>query len=121
MEREQTRSETLARARSELGVRLMQFAQPEIIGICLALAPLELPPYVLLWIVDWLPRYDLLPHRKKIHLIESVVKSIRNIKGSQSILFYSLVLNLTIAKKNTTERTAVRQRFGLRQRAVKAQ
>ena len=82
LEREQTRSKTLVRIRSELGIRLMQFAQPEIIGICLALAPLELPPYVLLWIVDWLPRYDLLSHHKKIHLIESVVQSIRKLKGS---------------------------------------
>ena len=60
----------------------MQFAQPDIVGICLALASLELPPYVLLWIVDWLPRYDLLSHHKKIHLIESVVTSIRKLKGS---------------------------------------
>ena len=86
LEREQTRSETLARIRSDVGARFMQFAQPDIIGICLALAPLELPPYVLLWIVDWLPRYDLLSHHKKIHLIESVVQSIRKLKGSQSIL-----------------------------------
>ena len=84
--------ETLARILFELGVRLMRFAQPEIIGICLALAPLELPPYVLLWIVDWLPRYDLLSHHAKIHLIESVVKSIRKLKGSQSILILSILL-----------------------------
>ena len=81
----------------------MQFAQPDIIGICLALAPLNLPPYVLLWIIDWLPRYDLLSHHKKIQLIESVVKSIRKVKGLQSILIDSLVLNLTIAKTTQSE------------------
>ena len=64
----------------------MRFAQPDIIGICLALAPLELPPYVLLWIVDWLPRYDLLSHHKKIHLIESVVRSIRKLNVARSML-----------------------------------
>ena len=82
LEREQTRIETLARIRSEFGVRLMRFAQPDIIGICLALSSLDLPPYVLLWIIDWLPRYDLLSHHKKIQLIESVVQSIRKLKGS---------------------------------------
>ena len=82
----------MSRARSELGARLMRLAHPDIIGICLALAPLDLPPYVLLWIVDWLPRYDLLSHHKKIHLIESVVKSIRKLKGSQSILILSILL-----------------------------
>ena len=107
LEREQTRLETLARIRSELGIRLMRFAQPDIIGICLALAPLELPPYVLLWIVDWLPRYDLLSHHKKIHLIESVVKSIRKLKGSQSsILCHDLFLSrrlFTISKTTQSE------------------
>ena len=71
----------------------MRFAQPDIIGICLALAPLELPPYVLLWIVDWLPRYDLLSHHKKIHLIESVVQSIRKLKGSQSSILHRRVVS----------------------------
>ena len=109
LEREQTRLETLARIRSELSIRLMRFAHPDIIGICLALAPLDLPPYVLLWIVDWLPRYDLLSHRKKIHLIESVVRSIRQLKGSHSILNRYVFLCRQIFHVKTTG-TAVRRK-----------
>jgi hypothetical protein len=67
---------------SSLSIRLMRYAQPEIIGICLAMSSLELPPYVLLWIIDWLPNYDRLSHHKKIHLIESVRNSIWKIKGN---------------------------------------
>lgn len=48
----------------------------EIVGICLALAPFELPPYVILWITDWFPNYNLLSSQKKIHLIMSVRDSI---------------------------------------------
>lgn len=80
LEKEETRIETSNRIRYERGIRLMQYAQPEIVGICLAFASLELPPYILLWIVDWLPNYDKLSHRKKIHLIESVRSSIWKIK-----------------------------------------
>ena len=60
--------ETLSRIRSEVGTRLMRFAQPDIIGICLALASLEFS------------------HHKKIHLIESVVRSIRKLKGLNVIV-----------------------------------
>jgi rubredoxin len=51
------------------------------IGICLAMSSLQLPPYVLRWIIDWLPNYDRLSHHKKIRLIESVRASIWKIKG----------------------------------------
>ena len=79
-----------------VSIRLMRYAQPEIIGICLAFAPLELPPYVLLWITDFLPNYDKLSH-KKIALITSVRNSIWKIR----------------------ERKEIRQRFGLRSRNKK--
>jgi hypothetical protein len=82
-QREQTRSETLQRIKSTVGVRLLRFAHPEIVGICIAMSPLELPPYVLLWIIDWLPNYDLLSHHKKIHLIESIRNSISKLKSKQ--------------------------------------
>ncbi len=65
-----------------MSIQLMRHAQPDIIDICLALAPFQLPAYVLLWIMDWLPNFDRLSHYKKIHLIQSVVKSIRQIKVS---------------------------------------
>ena len=71
----------MARIRYEVGVRLMRFAQDTIIGICLAFAPLDLPPYVLLWIIDFLPNYyDKLSHHKKIELITSVRDSILKIQ-----------------------------------------
>lgn len=45
----------------------------------LALAPLHLPPYVLLEILDWLPKMDYQPHRWKIDLIMSMTEHIREI------------------------------------------
>ena len=66
----------MSRLRASIYHRWMRFAQHDIIGICLALAPIELPPYVLLWIIDWLPHYGQLSHHKKIALIESVRNSI---------------------------------------------
>jgi hypothetical protein len=61
---------------------------------CLTLRPLRLPPYVLLWILDWLPplhhrfqtehlcNYD--PnHGKKIRLIESIMRDRRDVPGRQ--------------------------------------
>ena len=80
LQRKQTRLETMNRIRNNIGIRLMRFAQPIIVGICLALASLELPPYILLWIVDWLPRFDKLSHHKKIQLITSVRDSILKVR-----------------------------------------
>jgi hypothetical protein len=57
----------------------MRWAHPDIIDICLALAPFDLPPYVLLEIIDWLPQFEKVSHHKKIHLIQSVWNSIRKI------------------------------------------
>jgi hypothetical protein len=85
-ERQELRLETLNRIKHKVGIRLMRYAQPEIIGICLAMSSLELPPYVLLWIIDWLPNYDRLSHHKKIHLIESVRASIWKIKGNSVVV-----------------------------------
>jgi hypothetical protein len=73
--------EALTRIQQKVGTRLMRIKQDEIIGICLAMSSLELPPYVLLWIIDWLPNYDRLSHHKKIHLIESVRASIWKLKA----------------------------------------
>ena len=76
-ERDDRRRAELCRVRAELGVHLMRYAQADIVSICIALAPLELPPYVLLWILDWLPRYELLSELRKLRLIEAVRESIR--------------------------------------------
>lgn len=46
---------------------------------CLAMMPLQLPPYILLWIHDWLPLMHLVSHVRKIQLIEDVVRSCRKV------------------------------------------
>ena len=58
--------------------------QPLIVDICIGLAPLNLPIYVLLWIIDWLPHLER-AHKevKKVRLIESVVGSIRKVETSR--------------------------------------
>jgi hypothetical protein len=72
---------------------------PILLDICIAFAPMRLPPYVLLEICDWLPvKYEIIDwnsvigrsdmnesmmhrvrHIKKIRLIEGVQRSQRNI------------------------------------------
>lgn len=54
-----------------------------ILNICIAMAPLCLPSYVLLWIIDELPNYDRVSHFKKIRLIESIKRSIGQLVVSQ--------------------------------------
>jgi len=51
----------------------------QIIDICIALQSLNLPPYVLLEIIDWLPLFEYVDHKKKIDLIINVKKSISKI------------------------------------------
>ena len=41
----------------------------------IALSALQLPPYVMLWIVDWLPHYEHVSRIKKVALLESLYKS----------------------------------------------
>jgi len=67
----------------KVSIRLMRYAQNNIVLICLAFAYLELPPYVLLWIMDFLPNYDKLSHHKKIELITAVRDSIWKLKGEE--------------------------------------
>ena len=58
---------------------------PWLLDTCLAMSPLELPPYVLLWIVDWIPFFEhAVSHRKKIHLIESIRDSVWRIRDSRT-------------------------------------
>ena len=52
----------------------------QIIDVCIALAVFDLPPYVLLEIVDWLPLYEYVEHKKKIDLIVNVQQSIKKLK-----------------------------------------
>ena len=60
---------------------MQKYAQEDIVGICIAFASTELPPYVLLWFIDWLPNYWRLSHHKKIQLITTVRDSIWKLKG----------------------------------------
>jgi hypothetical protein len=56
-----------------------------IIDIVVALAPLNLPGYVLLWIIDWLPHLARLhAELKKISLIVNVIGSIRRRRSSDN-------------------------------------
>lgn len=52
-----------------------------ILNSCIAMSPLQLPPYVLLEIFDWLPLIEKhVSHVKKIHLIEKIAATIRKVK-----------------------------------------
>ena len=51
----------------------------QIIDISIALASIDLPPYVLLEIIDWLPLFEYVDHKKKIDLIINLKKSISKI------------------------------------------
>jgi hypothetical protein len=48
---------------------------PRLLDIAVALAPLTLPAYVVLEIIDWLPLIRLVNHKKKIDLIISVTRA----------------------------------------------
>ena len=51
-----------------------------LLDICIALANLELPPYVILWIGDFVEYLEWQSHLKKIRLIESVRSSIWSVQ-----------------------------------------
>ena len=52
----------------------------QIRDIVMALAPLALPAYHLLWIIDWLPRATLVTEYRKISHITRVVESINRVR-----------------------------------------
>lgn len=56
----------------------------EIIDICVALAPIDLPAYVLLEIIDWFPLFEYIQHKMKIDLIIRIKKSISKIVESKN-------------------------------------
>jgi hypothetical protein len=51
-----------------------------IVNACLALAPIDLPTYALLWTFDWLPGYANLGELQKVRLIESVQRSVLDVR-----------------------------------------
>lgn len=56
-----------------------------IVDLCIAMAALHLPNYVLLEIIDWLPCIKDHCHRTKIRLIEGVDRSVKKVKGLDCI------------------------------------
>jgi hypothetical protein len=73
-----------------------------ILNICIAMSSLQLPNYVLLEIIDWLPYYEAaISHLKKIRLIEAANRSISRLKGNVCFDFSNCVLScgLNRAKK----------------------
>lgn len=62
-----------------------QSLHQKVLEYCLAMASLQLPPYVLLWIFEWLPLMHLVSHHKVIRLIETVVKSIVRVDDKRSL------------------------------------
>jgi hypothetical protein len=60
------------------GARLRRQLRHElIVDICVAFAPLRLPPYVLLEIIDYLPRMEHATRLKKITIIEGVHHAVK--------------------------------------------
>jgi hypothetical protein len=50
---------------------------------CMALMPLDLPAYVLLWLCDWLPNVAVVTEIKKIRLIENLIASRRRVLAAR--------------------------------------
>jgi hypothetical protein len=50
-----------------------------ILDCSIALASLDLPVYIILWIVDFLPGTQFVAHIKKVRYIEALKKSIRKV------------------------------------------
>lgn len=55
-----------------------------ILDTSIALSILDLPVYVILWILDFLPGTQFATHIKKLRYIEAIQKSIRNIRESRA-------------------------------------
>jgi hypothetical protein len=66
--------------------RVWHKPQAVIIDICIALASLNLPVYVLLWIVDWLPEMAR-AHTEffKVDIIESALTSIQRVRKAREL------------------------------------
>lgn len=61
-----------------------QVVHKVILETVVAMAPLALPAYVLLWIIDWLPDYDKVHGAlKKVSLIQSIIESTRRVLAAR--------------------------------------
>jgi len=64
---------------------LWSYAHKDILDITLSLLPLDLPPYVVLEIVDWLPGIHRHTHVDKIALIVAVRESARRVRTARAL------------------------------------
>ena len=73
--------------RNEYNRTLIEWSKisPQIIDFCIALTSFDLPAYVLLEIIDWLPLFQYVDHKKKIDLIINLKKSISKIFENKKI------------------------------------
>lgn len=69
-------SECLRRNRSLVWQKALH---DKVVEFCLAMGPMQLPPYVLLEIFDWLPLMEHVRHWNKIQLIVGMHHSRRRI------------------------------------------
>ena len=84
----------MARLRGELVARAGRVCAQPLVELCLALAPLRLPSYVVLWLVEWLhPRYRLLPPAEIVRVIQSVFGSCERVRGLRDGVFLRLFLS----------------------------
>ncbi len=60
--------------------------QKTIADFVISMSSLDIPSYICLWIVDWIPFYDVAhKEKKKITLIQSVKKSLKSLKERDSL------------------------------------
>ena len=78
----QTRLDALQARNSSV---LWPNAQPFLLQLIMTLTPLDLPPYVLLEVFDWLPLMRRVEHKPKIDLIIAVRNSARRVKASVAL------------------------------------
>lgn len=83
-ERDELKRTTLDNLRKEVSESLLVHVRNSIIEICILLFSVDLPPYVVLEIIDWLPNYVMVQHRCKIDLIYKCFASLRKIKFVES-------------------------------------
>ena len=60
----------------------------QIIDVCIAFAKFDIPAYVLLEIVDWLPYFECVERKKKIDLIINVKKTIEKVVSMKEAVEY---------------------------------
>ncbi len=76
LERKEIAFRTLQSAKAKLANNMLKFAHYEILNICIAFRSLEIPVYVLLEIVMWLPNYDFFSAFQIVQVLEKIKKTL---------------------------------------------